>query len=74
MRELLRRKNAAGLLFMRQWYRTTPKVMFCFQDGTVEYIEVERGLDQGGACSPYLFSIVADQVLKKLDQQEGAAG
>ena len=71
MRELLRRKNAAGLLFMRQWYRTTPKVMFCFQDGTVEYIEVERGLDQGGACSPYLFSIVADQVLKKLDQQEG---
>jgi hypothetical protein len=66
LEQLIARGNKEAALFFMEWNRATPKVQFRLVNGQVEEIAAEVGLDQGGACSPFFFSVAVDGVLRRL--------
>jgi hypothetical protein len=71
---LLARKNWKGLAFFLAWNEDDPSVVFSMENGEHRHLQLRQGLDQGGACSPFLFAIAVEGVLKRLNATDGVFG
>jgi hypothetical protein len=71
LKELMRRKDYAKIAFFLQWYAEDPGVLFHHENGEVETLSVGQGVDQGGALSPFFFSIAVHGVLEEINKMDG---